>query len=325
MKDYKKNMLLALLCFLVVVVLNFFLPRMLPGDPVAYLTGFAEQDMTPAQIAYYEEALHLNEPLTAQFAHYLHSLFDGSLGYSYKKDAVVSALIRERLGYTLQITIPAVVLSALLGLVWGLRCGYRKNHAPDRVSTTVLIILNAVPTFLIGLVLMIVLCFQHRVFPYAGLSSAAAVPGTSGYLFDRLWHLALPILTLTLAALPSRYLLVRNMAAQGSDEKYILYAKQRGLSARVIRWHYLFRSIAQPFVTMLGMSVSTCVGGSVVIEKIFSIGGMGALLTEAVYTLDYPLMQGILFVTTCIMVLSILISDLICILIDPKRKLEGAA
>lgn len=75
---------------------------------------------------------------------------------------------------------------------------------------------------------------------------------------------------------------------------------------------------------MLGMSVSVCVGGSVVIERIFSIGGMGSLLTEAVYTLDYPLMQGILFVTTCIMVLSILLCDLICVLIDPKRRREGA-
>lgn len=90
MKDYRKNMRLALVCFLLVVVLNFFLPRLLPGDPVAYLTGFSEQDMTPAQVAFYEEALHLNKPLAAQFGFYLRSLLDGTLGYSYKKDAAVS-------------------------------------------------------------------------------------------------------------------------------------------------------------------------------------------------------------------------------------------
>ena len=110
-----------------------------------------------------------------------------------------------------------------------------------------------------------------------------------------------------------------------SDGKDILYAKQRGLPDSVIRRDYLLRSIAQPFLTMLGMSVSLCVGGSVVIEKIFSIGGMGSLLTEAVYTLDYPLMQGILFVTTCIMVLAILLTDFLCLLLDPKRRLEGSA
>lgn len=325
MKDYKKNMRLALVCFLLVVVLNFFLPRLLPGNPVAYLTGFSEQDMTPAQVAFYEEALHLNKPLAAQFGFYLRSLLDGTLGYSYKKDAAVSALIGEKIGYTLQITVPAVLLSAGIGLFWGLRCGYKKGSFADRFSTTALIILNAVPAFLIGLGLMIVFCFQNRLLPYTGLNSPETVRGTVGYVWDRVLHLLLPVGTLTLAALPSRYLLVRNMAASASDGKDILYAKQRGLPDGVIRRDYLLRSIAQPFLTMLGMSVSLCVGGSVVIEKIFSIGGMGSLLTEAVYTLDYPLMQGILFVTTCIMVLSILLTDFLCLLLDPKRRLEGRA
>ena len=106
----------TLVCFLLVVVLNFFLPRLLPGNPVAYLTGFSEQDMTPAQVAFYEDALHLNKPLAMQFGYYLRSLLDGTLGYSYKKDAAVSALIGEKIGYTLQITVPAVLLSAGIGL-----------------------------------------------------------------------------------------------------------------------------------------------------------------------------------------------------------------
>ena len=324
MKDYRKNMLLALVCFLLVVVLNFFLPRLLPGDPVAYLTGFSEQDMTPAQVAFYEDALHLNKPLAVQFGFYLRSLLDGTLGYSYKKNAAVAALIGEKIGYTLQITVPAVLLSAGIGLLWGLRCGYKKGGLADRLSTAALIVLNAVPTFLIGLGLMIVFCFQNRLLPYTGLNSPEAVRGTAGYIWDRALHL-LPVGTLTLAALPSRYLLVRDLTANASDGKDILYAKQRGLPDSVIHRDYLLRTVAQPFLTMLGMSVSLCVGGSVVIEKIFSIGGMGLLLTEAVYTLDYPLMQGILFVTTCIMVLSILLTDFLCLLLDPKRRLEGRA
>ena len=80
MKDYRKNMRLALVCFLLVVVLNFFLPRLLPGNPVAYLTGFSEQDMTPTQVAFYEDALHLNKSLPVQFGYYLRSLLDGTLG-----------------------------------------------------------------------------------------------------------------------------------------------------------------------------------------------------------------------------------------------------
>lgn len=325
MKKYGKNLILALVCFLIVVALNFFLPRLLPGNPIAYLTGFSEEDMTPAQVAYYRQALHLDKPVSVQFGYYLRSLLDGTLGYSYKKEAAVSALIDQRLGYTLQITLPAVFLSTLLGLLWGLHCGYRKGSTFEKLSTTVQIIVNTMPTFLIALVLMILFCFRQRWFPYTGLNSAGAVPGTIGYLRDRVHHLILPVLTLTIASAPSRYLLMRNTVSQVTEEKYVLYAKERGLSDRKIKFGYILKNIAQPFITMVGMSVSTCIGGSLVVENIFSIGGMGELLSDAVYTLDYPLMQGILFVTTAIMTISIVAADLVCILIDPKVRLGGEA
>ena len=115
-----------------------------------------------------------------------------------------------------------------------------------------------------------------------------------------------------------------NPAAKEAGEKYVLYARQRGLSERKIRYSYVFKNIAQPFITMTGMSVSLCVGGSLVIENIFSINGMGKLLTEAVYTLDYPLMQGVLFVSTGVMVIAVIITDVLCILADPRQRREAA-
>lgn len=321
MKKYKKSLILALVCFVIVTVLNFFLPRLLPGNPIAYLTGFSEEDMTPAQISYYRQALHLDKPVFMQFGYYLRSLFDGTLGYSYKKEAAVFALIMERLGYTLQITLPAVMLSTTIGLFWGLHCGYKKGGFSDKASTTFQIVVNTLPTFLIAMVLMILFCFRQKWFPYTGLNNAQIPAGTAAYFLDRIHHLVLPVLTLTIASTPSRYLLMRNTVSQITDEKYILYAKERGLSDMKIKFGYILKNIAQPFITMVGMSVSTCIGGSLVVENIFSIGGMGKLLSEAVYTLDYPLMQGILFVTTAIMTISIVLTDLICILIDPKVRL----
>lgn len=320
MKKYLKNISIAILCFLLVTILNFVLPRLLPGDPIAYLTGFAEEDMTAAQYSYYYKALHLDESSFSQFLWYLRSLADGTLGYSFKKGAEVSALIGSRLGGTLQITLPAVALSTLIGLGMGLRFGYKSDSAGDRAVTSVLIVLNAVPTFLIALTLIILFCFQNRWFPYTGLSSAGMMPGLPGWLADRLHHLALPVLTLTLASVPSRYLLMRNTARKEAGEKYILYAKERGLSDRKIRYGYLLKNIAQPFITMVGMSVGSCIGGSLVIENIFSVNGMGTLLTDAVYSLDYPLMQGVLFVTTLIMTVSIILTDILCILIDPRVR-----
>lgn len=323
MKAYKKNLIVALVCFLIVLVLNFFLPRLLPGNPIAYLTGFSEEDMTPAQISFYRQVLHLDKPGFVQFGYYLRSILDGSLGYSYKKESTVSSLILQRLGYTLQITLPAVLLSTTIGLLWGMHSGYQKGSMFDKLSTVFQIVVNTMPTFLIALIFMILFCFRQRWFPYAGLNSANTAPGTGAYWMDRIHHLFLPVLTLTVASAPSRYLLMRNTVSQVTEEKYVLYARERGLSDRKIQYSYIFKNIAQPFITMVGMSVSTCIGGSLVIENIFSIGGMGSLLSEAVYSLDYPLMQGILFVTTAIMTVSIVIADLICIWIDPKVRLEG--
>ena len=201
--------------------------------------------------------------------------------------------------------------------------GYRKGSFFDKLSTVFQIVVNTMPTFLIALIFMILFCFRQRWFPYAGLNSAKVTPGTGAYWMDRIHHLILPVLTLTVASAPSRYLLMRNTVSQVTEEKYVLYARERGLSDRKIQYCYILKNIAQPFITMVGMSVSTCIGGSLVIENIFSIGGMGSLLSEAVYSLDYPLMQGILFVTTTIMTVSIVVTDLICIWIDPKVRLEG--
>lgn len=316
--------MIALACFLLVVILNFLLPRMLPGNPVAYLSGFAEEDMTPAKYEYYREALHLDEGLFRQFLYYLKSLADGSLGYSFKKEMIVSDLIKERIGATLQIALPSLVISSGLGLVFGLYFGMKKDSRGDKVFGVANMVINAMPSFLIALVLLAALSFKLELFPYSGLSSAGMFPGRSGFLWDRIHHLVLPVLTLTLGVLPSRYLMVRNNAAKEAGEKYVLYARQRGLSERSIRYLYVFKNIAQPFITMTGMSVSLCVGGSLVIENIFSVNGMGKLLTEAVYTLDYPLMQGVLFVSTGIMVIAVIITDILCIASDPRQRREAA-
>ena len=123
----------------------------------------------------------------------------------------------------MQITLPAVLLSTALGLFWGLHCGYKKDSVLDKLSTTFQIVINTMPSFLIALVLMILFCFRQRWFPYTGLNSAGVAPGTATYLLDRMRHLILPVLTLTIAAAPSRYLLMRNTVSQVTEEKYVLY------------------------------------------------------------------------------------------------------
>lgn len=321
---YLKHILTAVVCFLFVLVLNFALPRMLPGDPVAYLTGFEEEEMTEETYEFYREALHLDESAAEQFGHYLRSVFDGTLGYSYKQESAVAPLILERLGYTLQIMLPAAVISVAIGLVWGLSAGRRKNSLFDKLSTSALVVWNAVPAFSVAFTAVILLCIEAGAFPYAGLNDPGLTPGTAEYFADRLRHLFLPVLVAVLAALPSRYLLVRNAAAAYADSKSVFYASARGLSAAKTEYGYMLGNIAPPVIAMAGTAVGGCIGGSVVIESVFSIGGVGELLNTAVYTLDYPLMQGILFVTALGMIVSIVLSDIACILVDPKVRRGGS-
>ena len=319
MKKYLKHIISALICFLFIVALNFVLPRLLPGDPIAYLTGFAEEEMSAEKYEYYRAALHLDRNIFVQFAYYLRSLFDGTLGYSYKADATVASLIGEKIGYSIQITLPAAVISLGLGLVWGLHSAYKRGSLFDRISTSALIVQNAVPTFAAALLLIIVLCFGAGIFPYSGLDSAA---GPHGF-FDRIYHLILPVSTVVIASLPSRYLLVRNSAAKFMDDKSVSYAFQRGLGTSKIKYGYVFKNTAQPFVTAAGSTLGACIGGNIIVESAFSINGVGGLLNTAVHTLDYPLMQGILFVTTLSIIACAVLSDIVCILIDPRVKREA--
>ncbi len=123
---------------------------------------------------------------------------------------------------------------------------------------------------MIALVLMILFCFRNEWFPYKGLNSAGVPAGTATYLWDRVYHLILPVLTLTIASAPSRYLLMRNTVSQVTEEKYVLYAKERGLSDEKIKYIYVLKNIAHPFITMVWcMSISICIGGSLVVEKHF--------------------------------------------------------
>lgn len=308
----------AFVSFLVVLIVGFALPRLLPGDPVAYLTGYDEEEMSEEKYDYYYRSLHLDESASAQFGYYLEDIFSGTLGYSYKKDATVSSLISERIGYTLQITLPAIVVSVAIALLWGLKAGHKRSSVFDGASTAVNITLNAVPSFAIALVLIIALSLECELLPYSGLSSLSK--GDDGYFLDRLLHLILPVLTLILASTPSRYLAVRNSTALFAEDRSVRYAHERGLSDRKIEYSYIFKNVAHPFITMTGTAVGGCFAGSLVVENVFSINGIGRLLYDAVYTLDYPLMQGIFFITALAMIISICASDLIALWITPAKR-----
>lgn len=316
MRKYVRHIITALIAFACVIALNFALPRLMPGDPVQMLTGIDSEILTQEQYDYYYGALGLDKSAAEQFGIYLRSVFDGSFGYSYHYNMTVADLLADRLPVTMQIAVPAAVISALLALFTGLAAARRRKRALDTALTSVNVFVQSVPAFLIAMVLLIVFSFKLGWFPYGNLSSPDA-SGT-GFFADRLWHLFLPVLTLTLAYTPSKYLLMRNTAASAAEEKYVMYAEARGQPRGRIDRAYVFRNICRPFVTMVGTGFGAVVAGSVVVEMIFSVGGMGELIASAVTDRDYPVLQGCLFVIALITVAACIITDIICLMLEPR-------
>lgn len=325
MKKLVKYILTALISFAVIVVINFALPRLMPGDPVALLTGIEKDVISQAQYDRYYTALGLDKSLSEQFGIYLKSVFDGSLGYSYHYNMTVSSLIGRKIGATLQIAIPAIILSSLTAMFLGLIAGYKRRRPADNFLSWSAIIVNAVPTFLLAMVFLILFAFEWGIFPSGSLNSAAASTFTKNERFlDRLWHLCLPILTLSIVATPSKFLLMRNTAAAAMDEKYVVYSRAKGLNPSKIRIKHIFPNISQPFITMVGMNIGALMGGSIIIESIFSINGMGLLISTAITNLDYPVLQGTMFLIAVVMIAATLVTDIIVWATDPKTRAGGA-
>lgn len=318
-----KEILTALACLLLVLVINFFLPRLLSGDPIGYLTGMDEETMSESEYLFYYHALHLDESLGVQFFYYLKSLFDGTLGYSYVKDKTVSSLLFKALPVSLELMLPATIISLILGLVWGLKAGYQNGSKMERGSSFSLLVLNSFPGFAIGLILLICFSFSLPLFPYSGLVSGKYAEGSFLNFLDHLYHLFLPTLTLVLATLPSRYLLMKNLAKEYRNHPSVRYAENMGLSLIRVRYSYLLKNVMTPYLASASIALGTCFAGSAVIENVFSLKGVGSLLNEAIHTLDYPLLQGVLFFSTCCIALVVVIFDVAILFIGRGKEDEA--
>lgn len=314
----KKKIVTSVICLAVILVFNFALPRLMPGDTVLMLVGMDEGVVSADEYAFYAEKTGANKPLLQQFGEYLLGVFRGDLGYSYHHKAEVSQLILRRLPATLQLALPAVILSSLIALALGCLMGMKKGRPEENAVTGMQIALDAVPSFLLALLLLALFAFRLGWLPMGALNSLRVPEG--GALRDRIWHLILPVGTLVLGSVPPKYLMLCSTVARQREEKYVLYARSRGMGEAKIAFTQILSNICQPFLTMVGMNMGFLLSGSLVIENIFSIKGMGSLMMQAVTARDYPVLQGCLFVSALMVVLFHLLTDLLCLLLDPKAR-----
>ena len=305
-----------------VLVVNFFLFRVLPGDPARTLGR--GRFRTAAQLEEFRHTYGLDEPLVQQFFTYLKNTFTGDLGVSLRYRVPVSDLIVERMWPTLLLVGTSTILSLLIGVYIGMISAWNRGRSVDRGWTGVTLTLYSMPEWWLGLLLIAAFAVGigpfPGIFPTGGLHSVDAVPGTVSYALDTAWHLTLPVITLTLAYLADYSLIMRSSLLDELGEDYLVTARAKGLRDIQVRRHHAVRNALLPTTTIAAINIGFVVSGAITIETVFSIPGLGLLSSEALSIPDYWVLQGTFLIASAAVIAANLVANLLYGVLDPRVR-----
>ena len=320
----KKRILLLLVSFLVIYTVNFFIPRLMPGDPFSYTSSVSGEDMdaelSKEQLEQMRAYYGMDQPLGSQFLNTVKKNIRGDLGLSihYKKPVV--QVLKERLPWSLSIMASALAASLLLGTVLAL-FGIQKKGV-DRIVYPVLSALAEIPAFLVGLILLFFVAARVSFLPLSGgITPFARFQSAGELLKDLAAHGVLPVLSLVVVMTPQFYFTARASFLEVMEKPYLLSARAKGLKERRIRWKYIFRNGMTPVVARFFLSVGTAVGGTLLVENVFAYPGLGLVMREAVRYRDYVMLQGFFLLSTAIVLVSLFLADVVNAAID--REVAG--
>lgn len=310
------------------VLVNFLLPRLLPGSPLSSAAGEATTAFLPSgTLQELRRAYGLDRPLSEQFLRYLAGLSRGDLGRSLATHRPVVAMIAERLPWTVFLVGSSVLIAAVVGMALGTAAAWRPDGIGARLVGPLVIAVGALPEFLVAMALIVLLGTSLRLLPVGGaMTPFLTVSGIGGPLAaarDLLVHAALPAATLIAGLIPAFFLLSRNALVTVLGERYLLTAKGKGLGTAGVLRHG-WRNALPPVLTLLGLRLAFAITGAALVERIFAYPGMGLLLFEAVVRRDYPVMQGVFLVASVVIVAVNVALDLVASLLDPRiRQAQG--
>jgi peptide/nickel transport system permease protein len=325
----------ALLTIYVTSTITFVLIRLMPGSPVELKI---DELMQQSQMTYADAAaqvsglfdIDLSAPIHEQYFEYLGKLAQGNLGSSFlSRGTSVMSIILSVLPWTLFAVGTGLLLSFVFGIGLGLIAAYRRNSPLDHAVSTGGSIISSVPGYLVALLIVLIFGIQLRWVPITqmrGAFSPGIAPGfTPEFLGDILFHAALPITVFFLTHLGLWILSMRSATLAALEEDHVTVARARGLSDGRITTAYVGRNAVLPLVSQFAIAAGAVVGGAVVIEQIFVYQGVGLRLVKAVDQRDYPVMQGIVLMTTICVIVANLIADLLYSKLDPRIGRAGGA
>lgn len=313
-----------------ILVLNFFLPRMMPGDPFLILSADAENEvisvLTEEQRLYFISYYGLDRPVYEQFVNYIFSVARGDLGESiYYKVPVIEA-IWTRLPWTALIVVGATLISTIAGILLGLFSARRREKASDKLMMMGLISFAEIPSFLLGLIILLAFSVKLKAFPLAGaITPFAHYSNPLESAMDIGYHAVLPMVTLALTQLTGIYLLTRNTLVTVMTKDYIRTARAKGIGDELVWNRHALRNALLPVVTRVGFMVGMLMGGAVLVENVFSYPGVGSLLRSSVIARDYPLTQGIMLIMAVSILTVNYLVEIIYERLDPRTASCEAA
>ncbi len=325
-----RRLLLIIPTFIGISLVSFFMIQLAPGSPVYFkllsAQGQLASDANTERIIEETKALYgLDKPIWEQYASWLGRLVTFDFGNSYRDQRPVADKILETLPITLQIEIISIFLIYVISVPIGVYSSTHQNTVTDSIVTIVLFILYSLPSFWVAMLLILFLGGGNYldVFPVYGMNSlgASELPWYS-WLWDRAWHLVLPVFCLTYGGLAGLSRYARAGMIETIRQDYIRTARAYGFSEKTVVYKYALRNSLIPIITLMGTLLPALIGGSVIIERIFSIPGMGRLTFDAILSRDYPTIMGTLSVSALLTLVGLLLSDILYAVVDPRIKYD---
>ena len=311
---------------LIILSINFFLPRVMPGDALSYLTDPGAdmpvrmtEEKGEILLAYYG----LDKPLSEQYINYMVGIIRGDLGLSIYYNDPVLEVILSRMKWTLLLIGTSTAIYITLGILLGATSAWARGRKKDMALLISILSISSFPSFFIGILMVIFFVVKLGIFPLSGAQTAfATYSNPLEEIFDILHHLVLPAATLIISHIGGTYFLMRNSMLGVLGEDYIMTARAKGLSERYILHKHAIKNALLPIVTMTAMTAGFMVTGTIFVEMVYAYPGIGNLLYNAVSYNDYPLLQGIFLFITITIVGANFIADMIYIRLDPRVNHE---
>ncbi len=316
-----RKVVAATLTIAVIICANFFIFRMAPGDPVRMM--FRDPRVSAESLELMKQKFGLDKPLSGQFVAYVKNLARGDLGISFSQRKPVVEVLAARIPNTLLLVVTALTIAIVLGVILGAIAGWLSGTRFDTFILTASVAMYSIPTFALGIILLLLFAYIIPIFPLGGILTPAS--GYEGFelLTDIGWHMFLPAFSIVIWYVGEYVILTRSSMIEAMGQEYITTAWAKGLKKRKILKNHALRNALLPVITISGVNLAFAAAGVIEAETVFAWPGVGRLTYDAVSQRDYPLLQGVFMLFAFAIVLANLAIDLIYGYIDPRIKVGG--